>query len=718
MKQFISILCLTLALLSLTACQTTIAPLEERLRVHISNKSIGQSDLEPDLPSDNSSTSGEEELEEPEPNPTAGPLKPFTALGAPEKPSLISQPPFGDTAVTVAVDNMPLEEFIHYAFSEILEVNYIIDGKIKKKSLSNPVTMNLSSEISQQHFFELVIDMLTEHQIAVALKNEVYHLQRGVTEQDDTFGFGRDLADIPSVFGQVKQLVPIKYVEPQVLTAFLQKSSGINAQVSNNENMLIIQGSRDKVEKALAMIKVLDRPSMRSRHVEMVPVLHVTPKELADKIAEIIQQEGIPLTTSPGRSGLYISTLEHPSAILIFAAEQEWIDRVKYWSSLLDVPKPDTETPEEFYFLFYPENCKAEDLSDTLAQILSLKAQAAVPQKPKTKAQKAKARKKKKSTKNKAETTSFFSGEDSIVKWAVDQRNNVLIIYTTTARYNEIKSLLKKLDTMPAQVLIEATVAEVTLTDSLQYGLEWFLKGNGGTESNVIQTLGGLGLGSGGLDISMITDSQYFEVLINALAQEDLVKILQAPRLMVQDSKSASFVVGTEVPVLTSEATSSDVTSTDGSSSIIRSIQYRSTGVKLSVTPTVQAAGVVTLKIGQEVSEAQANNTSDISSPIILNRSISTEVVAADGQTVLLAGLIKENNSGGNTKVPILGDLPILGHLFRTDSIAGDRTELVIMIKAHILRDVQRHDEIINTLLNNFEHIIIEDDSEAAIPTR
>ncbi|MFH1295684.1 MAG: type II secretion system protein GspD, partial [Bacteroidota bacterium] len=289
----------------------------------------------------------------------------------------------------------------------------------------------------------------------------------------------------------------------------------------------------------------------------------------------------------------------------------------------------------------------------------------------------------------------------------VDGNRNALIIYATPKKYNSLESLLKKLDVMPVQVLIEASVAEVTLTDTLQYGLEWFLKNNDKKQTSIFQTLGGLGLGSGGLDASLITDSEKFQMLINALAQEDMVKILSSPRVTVRDGKSASIIVGTEVPVTTSEATTSEVTE-EGSSGIIRSVQYRSTGVSLQVTPSVHAKGVVTLEITQEVSEAQSNTTSDISSPMILNRTITTEVVAGDGQTVLLGGLIKENKSETVTRIPLLGSIPILGHLFKTTSKGSDRTELVIMITPHIIRNTQQIDEMRAAIFESFEHIEID----------
>jgi general secretion pathway protein D len=122
----------------------------------------------------------------------------------------------------------------------------------------------------------------------------------------------------------------------------------------------------------------------------------------------------------------------------------------------------------------------------------------------------------------------------------------------------------------------------------------------------------------------------------------------------------------------------------------------------------VHSQGVVTLEISQEVSEAQANTTSDISSPIILNRSITTEVAASDGQTVLLGGLIKENRSDTVTKVPFFGDLPVLGHLFKTTSLGGDRTELVIMITPRIIRNRRHIDEMRDAIFKSLNNIEVQ----------
>ena len=284
----------------------------------------------------------------------------------------------------------------------------------------------------------------------------------------------------------------------------------------------------------------------------------------------------------------------------------------------------------------------------------------------------------------------------------MDENTNTLIIYTTPYKYKEIEDLLKRLDVMPVQVLLEATVAEVTLTDSLQYGVEWFLKNTDSEQTSTLWTLDGLDLGGGGLTYNLINDNQKFQLFMSALAEEGLIKILSSPRLVVRDGKEASIFAGQEIPVITQEATTAEIQS-GGESGIVQNVDYRIAGISLRVIPSVHAQGVVTLEIYQEVSEQGTAGVAG--SPIILNTNITTEVVAADGQTVLLGGLIKENVSLGAVKVPILGDIPLLGNLFKTTKNSTVRTEIVITITPSIIRNTQQIDEMREALFESFEFL-------------
>lgn len=601
--------------------------------------------------------------------------------------------------VTVAVDEMPLSDFIHYIFSDIFHVNYIVDSKVKKSK--EPVTLNLNQRISERRLFGIVMDVLKQHRLSVYVREDVYYIWQDSKNQDIVIGIGSAVNDIPAAVGEIRQIIPLKYADVQNLFEFLPRSPGIKVIPAIRENMLVVTGTRDRIEQAINIVHMLDRPAMRGRFAGMLRLKYWSPSDMSVKLKEILTQEGIPVTEQPGRKGIYINKLERWGTILFFAAEKEWLERVKYWVKVLDVP---VDKDESRYFLYFPENSKASELGESLEKILGISGSDSAIKSTERAGSAKKDTKTRKPVSGRKDILKDITVITTDVRIAVDENRNALIIYATPKKYKALESLLKKLDVMPVQVLIEASVAEVTLTDNLQYGLEWFLKNTDGTHTGILHTMGGLGLGSGGLDASLITDSEKFQLLVNALAQEDMVKILSSPRVTVRDGKSASIIVGTEVPVITSEATSPDI-QTEGTSGIIRSVQYRSTGVSLQVTPSVHAKGVVTLEITQEVSEAQANTTSDISSPIILNRTITTEVVAGDGQTVLLGGLIKENKSQTVTRVPLLGSIPILGYLFKTTSKGSDRTELVIMITPHIIRNTQQIDEMRDAIFESFEHI-------------
>jgi general secretion pathway protein D len=444
---------------------------------------------------------------------------------------------------------------------------------------------------------------------------------------------------------------------------------------------------------------------------------------MAAKLNEIMAQESIPVTKDPTTKGVQINVLEQRGLLIFFAAEKEWLERIKFWIRTLDTP---LASEEKQFFFYFPQNCLAVELGDSLDNIIGVSQTS-------KKAKKESSRKSSGTSKMSASRTGDAAqkavktpdekvastktsepgdGSENFIQdvfATVDEGKNALIIYATQQKYKVVETLLKRLDIMPIQVLLEATIAEITLKDDLKYGLEWFLNSTrylnsvGGTITGNMGTLGKLGLGGNIFNYSYISEGLLYQTLINALAQNNLIKILSSPRVTVRDGKTASLVVGKEVPIVTNENTSQVITG--GNSGIIRAIQYRKTGVSIEVTPMVQAKNVVTLEINQEVSEAQTNTTSDINSPMILNRTINTEVVASDGQTVLLGGLIQEKNSNTINKIPLLGDIPYLGYMFKTTSDSQERTELVLMITPRIIRNTQQIDEMRDAIFGDFHNI-------------
>jgi general secretion pathway protein D len=254
--------------------------------------------------------------------------------------------------------------------------------------------------------------------------------------------------------------------------------------------------------------------------------------------------------------------------------------------------------------------------------------------------------------------------------------------------------MLRKIDIIPLQVLIEATIAEVTLNDALTYGTQFFLGGKvRGTlsqassgQTNTIATIAGNPIGAASNFPGFVLNNGAREVL-NALSDVTKLRVLSAPQVMVLDNEPARLQVGAQVPVLTQSQQSTIA----ANAPIVNSVDYRDTGVILVVTPRVNSGGLVTLDISQEVSDvapsAATQVTSTQNSPTFDERLIRTRVAIQDGQTVGLAGLIRDSDSEGNSGVPVLKDIPLLGSLVSNQNNSRQRTELLVLITPHVVKD-------------------------------
>jgi general secretion pathway protein D len=270
-------------------------------------------------------------------------------------------------------------------------------------------------------------------------------------------------------------------------------------------------------------------------------------------------------------------------------------------------------------------------------------------------------------------------------------QNNAILVYGTPDETNQVEAMLHKIDILPLQVRIDAIIAEVTLTDDLQYGTQWFFRHhaiNGGLTAGTL--VNGLALpATGGLSGFVFQAAgKDGDFVIDALQDITTVKVLSSPELLVLDNETAQLQVGNLVPYLT--GTASVLTA---GTSVVNSVDYRETGVITQVTPRVNSGGLVTLDIAQEVSgvvpqnQASSASGSTINSPTFTDRAVKSRVVVQDGQTVGLAGLITDNVSRSNSGIPFLKDLPIIGAIAGNQSNTRTRTELLVLLTPHVLHD-------------------------------
>lgn len=277
-----------------------------------------------------------------------------------------------------------------------------------------------------------------------------------------------------------------------------------------------------------------------------------------------------------------------------------------------------------------------------------------------------------------------------------DEVNNALVIYGTPAEYEAIESAMKRLDVPPTQVLIEASIVEVTLTDELQYGLQWVFsdKQRGGYSGGGAFTSGGLpatalnnlgsnnvgnlfGAAGGGFTYSL-SNALGVRAVLNMLAEQSLIKVISSPSLMVLDNHTARITVGDQQPVRVGES----VTSTGV---VTNNIQYKDTGVSLQVTPSVNASDMVSMRINQAVTDVGAVDTAT-NQRSFLQRQFESRVAVRSGETIVLGGLIRDNSASSHNGLPGLKDVPLFGSLFGGKSNNSTRTELLVMITPRVAR--------------------------------
>ena len=273
-----------------------------------------------------------------------------------------------------------------------------------------------------------------------------------------------------------------------------------------------------------------------------------------------------------------------------------------------------------------------------------------------------------------------------------DETNNAVIVFGSPREYAVVEDALRKLDVPPYQVLIEAAITEVSLNDNLKYGLQWnFTQGTSsfsqsdGTTATPVRSFPGF---------SYMLNTSDINAVLNALEQRTTLKVVSAPKLVVLNNQTAALQVGDQVPIQT-QSSQSTVT---GSAPVINSIEYRDTGVIFKVTPRVNAGGLVLLDIAQEVSDVSNRTISGISSPIISTRRIATTIAVQDGQVVTLGGLFRDSDTWQRNGLPLLSRIPVVGGLFGNHDKTKARTELLVLIKPHVLRSADDAREVTEEL--------------------
>jgi general secretion pathway protein D len=601
--------------------------------------------------------------------------------------------------LTFSADEMPGDELVHTVLGELLGVNYVIADGIA--NLAEPMSLNLQSAVSPRQLYVMVSELLASRSIAISLKDGVYfvHPKDGSQPSNSVLGYGRNPTDVPNVPGIVTQLVPVLYNQDISIERTIRELSGTQVSPADGQSAYYITGERASVLRAIELLDMLDNPSVRGRHIGLLRLNYISIDEFSKKIADVLATEGLPVDLNkPGSRNLVLIPIEHLGALAIFAADKLYVDRVTYWAQQLDQP---SQGIDKQYFMFYPRFARAADLGQSVAALLGQNNQTGNQNRDTRSAQNSQQSSQQNVNASNVRTGTgqtqattrgqgVTSAQSDTVRMTVDERANALIFYTTGKGYQDLLPMILRLDTMPKQIILEATIAEVTLTDEFAMGVEFALK-NGRLNLGNVGALGvGGSTGIGGTGFSY-SDAAGLDKILGQLSKKDgKVNVISNPSIVVRDGVTANISVGTDLPIVT--ATTTNPLDSDQIRQV-NSQGYRKTGVELNVTPSISAQGLVVMEIDQSISN-NAETDSSATNPAIFERKIKTEVIAQSGQTILLGGLISENKSNSETKVPFLGDLPILGNLFKSQKESTTKTELVLLITPKFIDNTNQWQQV------------------------
>lgn len=615
-------------------------------------------------------------------------------------------PPLSGEPVDANVEGMALPAFINEAFGNLLGVPFQMDEALLKQR--DLVTVRTSGKQSPADFYRLVVQVLRTYGVSAQWDGELVRLSpitKGTSDEPPLVFSGRTLPEVPNSHRPIFQLVELKSARIADVNQWLRvafKLDGLQIQDDPNRNAVILMGKPDLVAQAVAAIRVLDRPFMRGRVSTRLEPAFVGADELARRLVDVLTAEGYGAMVHNSQGVLQGSTMivlpiAGANSVLIFAADQSLLDHAIEWAKTIDRPNPSASGQSLFYYLV--KNTRAEDIAQTLNGVRSADAAQSARNAAATGTTSPAAA-------APAAASAGAAGAVTQGSLIVDASRNALIFQGAAAEWERMLPLLKQMDMPARQVVIEVTIAEVTLTDGMDLGFAWQRVGGnssissgtvGATDNNADSSAGGSGLNY------LINTTGVIRAQLKALAQASRLTVLSTPRVMVKSGEEASIEVGTEVPTLSSQTAA--VQQSAGTSNILQSIQNRKTGIILTVSPVVYSDNRIDLVVRQEVSSAlPVGADAAIQSPAISNRVVSTSLTLRDGGSVLMGGLMSNQRTESENGVPGLMNIPLIGRLFKSTSTNTTKTELLVMIVPYIIENDEQAASITRAVTNQLEN--------------
>lgn len=627
-----------------------------------------------------------------------------------------------DGNVVLNLSSVPLQQAAKTVLGDMIGVNYVVDPRV-----DGVVSVQTTQPVSKADALELFQAALTPIGAVLVQSRGIYR----IAPADQAATGAVSTGQAPSggaVGGNGIRVVSLKYVSATEVARVLEPMipKGAIVQADDSRNILALKGSPAEIDSMLDSISIFDVDVMRGMSFAVVPVKTSQPEKMVDELKAVFasDKEG-PLK---GRVRFIANT--RLGAILVVTSQPGYLPRAQSWIRRLDAKANGSERQLHVYQV---QNRPVAELATVLQSMFSNEMKIVRPTRsvsPRSKsasltgssvrapgpggavtdqdlalqgglrggipagapggdlqslARALNNNEPEAATADPMESAPSSTanpGGEPPLKIVADETKNSLLIMANDRDYQRVLRVIQGLDVVASQVLIEAVIAEVTLNDKLQYGVQWQLsKGGTPTASFSNALTGGVAAAFPGFNYAI--NAANMAATLSALNSLTRVNVLSTPSLMVLDNKTARLQIGDQVPITTQTATSVVTAQT----AIVNSITMQDTGVILSVTPRINESGRVQLEIEQEVSAVVKTTSSGIDSPTIQQRRVKTTVVVNDGEVLALGGMIQEQANKTSNQLPVLGDIPGLGAVFSNRNNDVQKTELVILITPRVVRD-------------------------------
>lgn len=589
--------------------------------------------------------------------------------------------------------------------AETLSISLVIDPSIDDKV---SVRTSPSQPLTQSDIWPLIRLLTRDAGVIVEQIGNFYNVRKSPNSFPLSIILPEALGDIPS--SEVMQITPLTFVSIEsaigVIEPLLDSGGSVRRLVS--PNILAISGSEELLTRVNALLSIIDSDPFLNQGLFLHRLDNASAVEVAAELTEILQLvEGATPTYQ-------VKGIERINAILVTAPASRGFQEINRWVRILD--SASQEQVEQLFY--YPvKNLNAVELGETLSNIFETDNSRDSSSNPEG----AGGRRFIDQSSDQEQGSiadpgrEITGGENSAaaanlkVSIVADEATNSLLIKSTVRDYRQLLTTINQLDSVPLQVMINAVIAQITLTDSNKFGVDWTrVASNSAVQPISTETSAGYVPSSlGGLMFSksFIDGAAQVDATLQAISVNNEVELLARPSLTVINNQEGEIQIGSQVPVQQGQSLGTAGVSTTN-------IQYRDTGIVLSITPQINSDGIVNLSIRQELSSVESGAEGVNNNPIFNNQEINTTVVVRDGENVVLGGLIQTDVENLNTGVPVFNRIPIVGNLFSYRQQATQRRELFIVLRPEIVNlnsqssgrysDILRRFELASRLLEEY----------------